>query len=395
MYTGPASTASSPERDRPRSPQAAELLPAVLEALPVGIGLFELGDDDVRFSSGNREFARVLGLERIPSPGRSVGEVFAGPDHADVLELFARVQRVRDRRNYVSVQQRPRRPENRTWIIDAYPVVSAGRLTHIMVLAERTDTKVNARRREQVEASRLRQKADHLAALERAKSEFLRLASHELRGPAAMLGGYLSLMEDESLGPIPKRMRPVLPLLRAKAAQINLLANEMVEAARLEDQRLELKRRRIDLREVVRRCLETAQASATSKHRLRFDDRVGREVPALADPMRLDIIIANLIDNAIKYSPAGGDVSVQLSIAGELGLVKVTDVGIGIEAADMHRLFVRFSRLVSETDVPGTGLGLYLARELARLHGGDIAAVSKPGAGSEFTLSLPIEPAGK
>ena len=394
MYTGPAITAGSPRPDRPRSPQAA-LLPAVLEALPVGIGLFELAEDDIRFSNGNREFARVLGLARMPIAGRSVGEVFAGADHAEVLELFARVRRVRDRRNYVSVHRRPSRPASRTWNIDAYPVVIAGRLTHIMVLAEQTDTKVQARQRRQVEANRLQQKADDLAALEKAKSEFLRLASHELRGPAAMLGGYLSLMEDESLGPIPKRMRPVLPLLRAKAAQINMLANEMVEAARLEDERLELKRRRLDLREVVGRCLQTAQASATPKHRLRFDDRVGREVLALADPMRLDIIIANLIDNAIKYSPAGGDVSVQLSIAGDLGLVRVTDAGIGIEPADMHRLFVRFSRLVRETEVPGTGLGLYLARELARLHGGDIVAVSKPGEGSEFTLSLPIEPAGK
>jgi len=395
IYTGPAITAGSPQPDRPRSPQAADLLPAVLEALPVGIGLFELADDDVRFSCGNREFARVLGLARIPSAGRPVGEVFAGTDHAEVLELFARVRRVRDRRNYVSVQRRPKRPADRTWNIDAYPVVIAGRLTHIMVLAEHTDTKVQARQRRQVEANRLQQKADDLAALEKAKSEFLRLASHELRGPAAMLGGYLSLMEDESLGPIPKRMRPVLPLLRAKAAQINMLANEMVEAARLDDERLELKRRRLDLREVVGRCLQAAQATATSKHRLRFDDRVGRPVLALADPMRLDIIIANLIDNAIKYSPSGGDVTVRLSIAGELGLVTVTDAGIGIEPADMDRLFVRFSRLVAETDVPGTGLGLYLARELARLHGGDIVAVSKPGEGSEFTLSLPIEPAGK
>ena len=227
---------------------------------------------------------------------------------------------------------------------------------------------------------------------EKAKSEFLRLASHELRGPATMLGGYLSLMEDESLGPIPKRMRPVLPLLRAKAAQINLLANEMVEAARLEDQRLQLQRRRLELREVVRRCLQAARASATPKHRLRFEDRVHHKVPIMADPMRLDIIIGNLIDNAIKYSPAGGDVTVQLSIAGGLALLSVRDLGIGIAAADMDRLFVRFNRLVNESDVPGTGLGLYLARELARLHGGDIVAVSKPGEGSEFTLSLPLEP---
>ena len=207
-----------------------------------------------------------------------------------------------------------------------------------------------------------------------------------------MLGGYLSLMEDESLGPIPKRMRPVLPLLRAKAAQINLLANEMVEAARLEDQRLQLQRRRLELREVVRRCLQAARASATPKHRLRFEDRVHHNVPMMADPMRLDIIIGNLIDNAIKYSPGGGDVTVQLSIAGGLALLSVRDLGIGIAAADMDRLFVRFNRLVNESDVPGTGLGLYLARELARLHGGDIVAVSKPGEGSEFTLSLPLEP---
>lgn len=394
IYPGAASPAASPEPDRPRSADAAELLPAVLEALPVGIGLFQLGDD-VRFLSGNREFARAVGLPRIPSAGRSVGEVFAGPDHGEILKLFTRVRRLRDRQDYVSIQFRPRGPANRFWNIDAYPVVIAGRLTHVMVLAEQTDTKPQTRLLQRVEADRLRQKADHLAALEKAKSEFLRMASHELRGPAAMLGGYLSLMEDESLGPIPRRMRPVLPLLRAKAAQINLLANEMVEAARLEDQRLQLKRRRLDLREVVRRCLDAAQASATSKHRLRFDDRAGRQVMALADPMRLDIIIANLIDNAINYSPAGGDVSVQLSILGELGLVSVKDDGVGIEPADMDRLFVRFSRLVTETEVPGTGLGLYLARELARLHGGDIVAQSKPGEGSEFTLSLPLEPTGK
>ena len=391
IHPGPVSPAGRPDPDRQRSGPSGELLPAVLEALPVGIALFELGEDDARFSCGNREFARVLQLERTPRPGGSVGEVFAGTEDGAIRELFARVRRGRDPQSYFSSQHGAKRAASRSWNIDAYPVFSGGRLTHIMVLAEQTEAKFQAKHR-QVEADRLRQKADQLAELEKAKSEFLRLASHELRGPATMLGGYLSLMEDESLGPIPKRMRPVLPLLRAKAAQINLLANEMVEAARLEDQRLQLQRRRLELREVVRRCLQAARASATPKHRLRFEDRVHHKVPMMADPMRLDIIIGNLIDNAIKYSPAGGDVTVQLSIAGGLALLSVRDLGIGIAAADMDRLFVRFNRLVNESDVPGTGLGLYLARELARLHGGDIVAVSKPGEGSEFTLSLPLEP---
>jgi signal transduction histidine kinase len=111
--------------------------------------------------------------------------------------------------------------------------------------------------------------------------------------------------------------------------------------------------------------------------------------------MRLEIIIGNLLDNAVKYSPQGGDVTAQLSTAGGLALLSVRDQGIGIAAEDMDRLFVRFSRLGELADVPGTGLGLYLARELARLHRGDITAISKPGEGSEFTLSLPLEPTRK
>jgi signal transduction histidine kinase len=251
------------------------------------------------------------------------------------------------------------------------------------------------RHRQQLEANRLRKKADQLASLEQAKSEFLRLASHELRGPAATLGGYLSMIEDGTLGPIPQRLRPVLPLLKAKTAQINLLASEMVEAARLEDGRLQLKRKRLDLRQVVHKNVVTAQTTSSPRHRIRFEDRVGRELWLLADLMRLDIIIGNLLDNGIKYSPEGGDVTVKLATSGNCAVISVRDQGIGIAAKDMDRLFVRFSRLAPHGNVPGTGLGLYLARELARLHEGDIIAQSKPGEGSEFIVSLPFEPTSK
>jgi signal transduction histidine kinase len=186
-------------------------------------------------------------------------------------------------------------------------------------------------------------------------------------------------------------MRPVVPVLKAKAQQISLLANEMVEAARLEDKRPQLKRKRIDLREIVRRTMVMAGATASSKHRLHLDDAVGGELWVLGDLMRLEIVINNLVDNAIKYSPRGGDVIVALSTEDKVALVAVGDQGIGIAAEDMSRLFVRFSRLGPSSDIPGTGLGLYLARELARLHRGDITVVSTPGQGSKFTLRLPLE----
>jgi signal transduction histidine kinase len=380
-------------RGRPR--QANELLPRVLEVLPVGIALFELGADGFRFRYGNQVFARVLALDRMPDDGQLVGEVFNRAEHDAVIELFRLVHVSREPQSYFTAEGGKGPTTNRILNIDAYPLLKVGRVSHVLVLAERTQEKLEARHRQQLEANRLRKKADQLAGLEKAKSEFLRLASHELRGPAATLSGYLSLIEDGSLGPIPQRLRPVLPMLKAKAAQLNLLANEMVEAARLEDGRVQLKRKRVDLSQIVRRSIGTAQTTATPRHRVRFDDRVGGELWVLGDVFRLEIIIANLLDNAIKYSPKGGDVTAQLSSSGGVARLSVQDHGIGIAPEDIDRLFVRFSRLRSLNDVPGTGLGLYLARELARLHKGEIVAASKPGEGSEFVLSLPVERDGK
>ena len=386
-----ASPSKRPLSDRSESRPTAELLPRVLEALPVGVALFESGGEDCTFRYGNREFARVLGLDRIPDDGEPVGEVFQRAEHDAIIEVFRLVRVTREPQSYFAAEGGQRASTNRIWNIDVYPLLSSGRVSHVLVLAEHTQEKLETRHRQQLETDRLRHKADQLAGLEKAKSEFLRLASHELRGPAAMLGGYLSLIEDESLGPIPARLRPVLPMLKAKAAQINLLANEMVEAARLEDGRLQLKRKRVDLRQVVNKDVHATQLAAGPRHRVRFDDRVGRELWLLGDAMRLEIIIGNLLDNAVKYSPRGGEVTAQLSTATGCALLRIRDQGVGISPEDLGRLFVRFSRLPQHADIPGTGLGLYLARELARLHGGDITAVSKPGEGSEFTLSLPLE----
>jgi signal transduction histidine kinase len=382
---------SSPTPERPYPDRkAVELLPHVLEALPVGIGLFELRRDEFTFRYGNREFARVLRLEQIPADGLTLGEIFSRGEHDAIVELFRMVRLSGEPQSYFSAEGE-RGTTSEIWNIDAYPVLDGGVVSHVLVLAEQSREKLEVRHRHQQEEDRLRQKAEHLAELETAKSEFLRLASHELRGPAATLTGYLSMIEDESFGPIPQPLRPVVPVLQAKARQISLLANEMVEAARLEDRPLQLKRKRIDLRELVRRTVQMAGTTATPKHRLRFDDTVGRELWVMGDLMRLEIVVNNLVDNAIKYSPRGGDVITTLSIEGNAAQVRVSDKGIGIAAEDMSRLFVRFSRLSELADVPGTGLGLYLVRELARLHGGDISVVSTPGQGSQFTLSLPLE----
>jgi signal transduction histidine kinase len=251
--------------------------------------------------------------------------------------------------------------------------------------------------RREIEATQLREHARRMRELERMKSDFLNLASHELRGPLSVLRGYLSMIEDGSLGNLSSGMRQVLPVMTAKMREMNILINQMLETARLEDSRLVLNIEPLDLRDVAREAVESMRPLVDAAHRLTLDDGPA-PVPVQGDRNRLVTIVTNLIDNGLKYSPAGGEVRVTVSRDDVAARISVADKGLGIDAVDLPRLFTRFGRLVNEDNshIPGTGLGLYLARELTRMHGGDITAESKRRAGSKFTITLPIRlPAGK
>ena len=230
-------------------------------------------------------------------------------------------------------------------------------------------------------------------ALEAAKVGFLKVASHELRTPLTVIRGYVSMAEDGSLGELPPRLRGVLPALHGEVAQLERLVEQMLVAARLDEELLHLDRRRVDLRDVARTCLKNFPSSpgAPSRHRLVLEtDR--RPVFVSADAGRLGDVLGNLVDNAIRYSPDGGEVVVRVGVHGRRAHLSVSDHGLGIEKGDLGTIFSRFGRIVNaqNSHLIGAGLGLYLAREIARLHRGDIRVESKPGEGSTFTVSLPL-----
>ena len=240
-------------------------------------------------------------------------------------------------------------------------------------------------------SQQLREHGERMAALDKAKGDFLRLASHELRTPLGVIKGYISMLEEGSLGGLPDTAIAVMPTLLTKVAEMHLLIDQMLETARMEDERMQLTRERCDLRTVLRDAVTAMEPSASENHRLVL------EVPATpvrvsGDVGRLGTILRNLIDNAIKYSPAGGDVKCRVSVDDGLAAVSITDEGLGIDEADMPKLFTRFGRIVTadNSNIQGTGLGLYISRELARMHGGDIQAVSRVHEGSTFTLRLPV-----
>jgi len=171
------------------------------------------------------------------------------------------------------------------------------------------------------------------------------------------------------------------------------LIDEMVETARLEDGRIQLTMERLDLRDLVAEAAGVANLRLGPQHRLmiRPDDR---PVPVMGDRLRLANVIDNLLENAIKYSPEGGPIHCSVEAQRAAAVIRVIDRGVGIADEDVPTLFTRFGRIATRdtSGIPGTGLGLYLCRELALMHGGDVAVESQPGVGSAFSLVLPLLP---
>jgi signal transduction histidine kinase len=207
------------------------------------------------------------------------------------------------------------------------------------------------------------------------------------------------MLEGGLLGNLNERGRKAVPVISAKVLEMNALLEQMIEAARLEDGALMLRPEDADLRDIVSAAVDSAMALVEDKHQIRVTSPE-RPVRVRVDAERVKTIIANLISNAIKYSPAGGPIECELVNRGGIARVTVTDSGVGIAKEDLPILFTRFGRVSTPQTVhlPGTGLGLYLGRQLARLHGGEITVDSAPGHGSTFTLHLPVsvaEPAAQ
>jgi PAS domain S-box-containing protein len=254
-------------------------------------------------------------------------------------------------------------------------------------LTERRAQEIQRNIEREREAMQLRVHAERMAELERTKTQFLSVASHELRGPLTVLRGYNSMLAE---GSVPVEQIPAIArLLEVKLAQMERLVEQMLETARLEHDDFEVDAA-FDLGEVVQEQAEVFRPLLQGP--FITVDAYPRPLVVRGDRPRIVSIVANLLDNAVKYSPAGGEIRVATGGKGSDAFVAVSDEGLGIAPEHLTRLFTRFGRLPTEENVsiPGTGLGLFLCKEIATRHGGDITVRSELGAGSEFTLTLPL-----
>lgn len=229
----------------------------------------------------------------------------------------------------------------------------------------------------------------------RSKSEFMSRVSHELRTPLNGILGFAQLMALDGEHPLAPAQSQRLEVLRQSGSRLLSLIDQLLEVSRIEQGRLRLRNRPIDVRLLVERCAVEVMPLAQQR---------GIELlvqipltcgPVRADPDALEQVVTNLLTNAIKYNRPKGRVRVRFE-AGEHGVLTVDDTGIGMTEEQLDKLFEPFNRLGAEkTETQGSGLGLVITRKLVRAMGGKIDVLSRPGRGSRFAVSLPLAKGGR
>ena len=232
-----------------------------------------------------------------------------------------------------------------------------------------------------------------LRKLDQEKTDFLSLASHQLRGPLSSINGYASMIAEGEFGKLPKHLEdPVHKIIQSGRA-MNALINDFLDVTQIENNELEYEIKEVNLGDVLDSVVEDySTAFKREDIALKSTHNKKDSVIVLADPLRVRQILNKIIDNSLKYTQIGS-VTISLAIKNDDAIITIADTGIGIEAHQIKELFKKFVRADNANDatVIGSGLGLYVAKEIAESQGGRIWVESQgAGRGSKFYVALPM-----
>jgi len=244
---------------------------------------------------------------------------------------------------------------------------------------------------------RKRAEAELLAAVQREKelsemkSKFVSTASHEFRTPLATMLSSAELLEHYSDNLDATEKRNLLQTIQNGAKRMSEMIDGVLSLGRVQSGVLKLNSSRMDLRELCSKVVSEFRIAQGKQHVINLVDRFDRADVDM-DEQLLRHILNNLLSNAVKYSPPGSEVTFSLARRDEQAVIEIQDRGIGIPAKDQPRLFESFHRASNVENRPGTGLGLAIVKKSVEIHGGEISLTSAAGAGTRFTVVLPLRP---
>lgn len=255
---------------------------------------------------------------------------------------------------------------------------------------ETLNRQLNATNQELNEAnSKLRELAEM-------KEEFLALTTHDLRSPLTVISGVISFFTSGRLGELSPEQKNMVTMMERNTQNLIELVNDLLDASKLESGTMRLDIAALDLREVMDELRETMLLPLAREKEIELIETFPENLPAIeADRAKLRRILLNLLSNALKFTGKGGRVEVRAELQEQDGRVRisVSDTGIGIAAEDVDRLFDKYeqTRNRATRGEKGTGLGLYITKQLVELHGSEINVKSEPGKGSTFSFTLQVK----
>ena len=340
-------------------------LQAILGSLAEGV---MVSDGEGKITLANQAFLRIFELEEIPK-GRTVMEVVRLVEVDRAVDEIIR-QGATQSLEVMLPSEDAGSP--RVFAVNMAPILEGGgdRAGVVTIFYDRS-------------------KIRHL---ETVRQEFVTNLSHELRTPLSILAGYLETMEDPAMlkGVEGKK---VLAVLQRNCERMTLLVSDLLELSRIESGRMELKTQPRSPHEILEEVKEDWSRAFAGK-RVKLEIRCGRDLARVdSDPLRTGQIFSNLLENALRFSPAGGGVILSAQVGREAGQVEfgVEDEGEGIAADKVGRIFERFFRVDSDRAREkggGTGLGLSIVKHLVQLHGGGVRAESESGKGTKIIFAF-------
>jgi PAS domain S-box-containing protein len=331
-------------------------------------------EKDCAISMVNDEFSNILGYTREELEGKMKWTDFVMKDDLERMLSFHTQRREEDsnvpREYEFTFQDRSKHVKNAYVIVSVIPETKQS-LVSITDITER------------------KQAEEKLRQIDRMKSEFLSNVSHELRTPLQSISGFARLMLRGEV-PDPETQQEFLQIIDSESQHLGNLINSLLDMSRLESGRFEINKRLLPIRDTIVDAVRSFHSLARDKNIVLGED-IPENLPEMeADGDRLRQVVINLLSNAIKFSDPGSSIAVKAeSRNGEL-LFQVTDHGIGIPEEAISHLFERFYRAEDKLARGGTGLGLYISKQIIEAHSGHIRAESKVGKGSTFSFTLPL-----